>query len=200
MAWFGVRVRLCLTLAAAAALSPACLLGQAFDASGQQPADNSSQKTEDWPGQINAYSTFAGELAGEDTAARNGAPLYRPDYGKLIGLTRDEDGAMRLTLVTADAKCTELASTFYEEYPKVMPDEDREQDTESGAAAASAKKMQVLTDLRSKQRLAMLNAINELKIQFGNDDFLRFDNWIRETFATKGPVHPHRAIHHTQAQ
>lgn len=76
----GVHVRVCLALAAAMALSPACLLGQAFDAPGPQSADNSSQKTEDWPGQVRAYTEWRSEAV---TASDQRANLRYGPRGKV---------------------------------------------------------------------------------------------------------------------
>ncbi|HEX3660610.1 MAG TPA: hypothetical protein VHU89_04230 [Acidobacteriaceae bacterium] len=191
-------------MTAAVALSPGCLCGQALDALSQQSAENPSQKTEDWPGQVRAYTMFAGILASEDYRAQQDPDhAQRFDYHQVVGLMPDDVGDMRSTLVAADTKRRELASEFYKKYPKLTPEQEMEEAVNGPyewRVEASAKKMQALTDLYRNQHLAIANAVNELKIQLGHDDFLRLDRFVRDTCAVNVPVHHQKAIYRTQNQ
>ena len=161
-------------------------------------------KAEDWPGQFGAYRAFAQILTAEDTGARedpDNARYHRPEYEKIISLTRDEVGVMWSTLLAADHSCSELDSEFQTRYPNVPPVQSSESAkngpslSEAEVADAAAKKSQAFTDLKQKKDLIVYNAIEELKLQLGRDDFLRLDRWVRDQSA-----HTHPPQHHPARQ
>lgn len=205
MPWYVKCTRLLIALAAVMGCVGALFYGQISDAQVQQPSgDQSAQKAEDWPGQIRAYTAFAQVLTAEDTGARQDperAQYHRPDYHAIIGITSDEVGAMWLTLLAADANCKELNSEFYTKHPKGSPQTQENADngpelSEVDAMDAAAKQRQALADIHQKQKLAIQNAIAELKVQLGNDDFLRLDSWVHDHFASTQPVHHHQPQRH----
>jgi GTP cyclohydrolase III len=142
----------------------------------------------DWPGQLYAYTEFVEVLALEDHGAQqhpDKAQDYRPDYHTIIGLTNDEVGVIWSTVLAADTRRKELEAEFYAQYPRTPPAEVRENPDEA------AKHRQAAADLNRNEDLAIENAIDELKVQIGHDDFLRLDSWVRDHFAPKHPPQHH---------
>ena len=204
MASFTLRGTLVLGLLVVMGSTPAQLSGQVqvINPPCERLMTGSSDKTEDWPGQIRAYIDFADSLARDEDRAQQEPgykQLFTVDYFSVYRLTPDDVGDLRTTLIAADTKMAEMQSAYYAQYPTPTIEEEREQANRLSQAEGAkewAVRSQADDEMRRNQCNEILNAIGELKSQLGQDDFIRLDNdVVREIFGRKGPVHRHRAVH-----